>query len=411
MIAKESIGIVFQIHRKKQKKTLKEVSEQMRCSISRLSKFENGQQFFDKSEIVRLYECIGLNFVIDPRIHEELLRLIRNIVSSIIQEGYTLNLSYVIDKIERMDFFDEYYFAIDLMKMIKSIYQDNDCYESKKYKDYLKQYVDYMPEAFLMLLYKCFGLVEENNGNWDSALNYFELASQYEKKDVHRALIDYHRGRAYCYCGKENKSLKCLKSAQKTFEEHFYFYRVLLCAIQRGIVNFNQSNYEKAILLFEDLWDTVNRYSNYNHLKDCVLKNLLWSYLCNRKNAKLLSLIKSVSDDLRKTFHYNLCSCICYYREDDIKKSKNALAKAKHNMREQNERVVYYLRAYECLLLDDNYYRFKEMMNLAIEECKRVKDMLFLSYFYEELVYLSRSYKVEKDELYYSRLLITHKNS
>lgn len=72
MIAKESIGIVFQIHRKKQKKTLKEVSEQMRCSISRLSKFENGQQFFDKSEIVRLYECIGLNFVIDPRIHEEL---------------------------------------------------------------------------------------------------------------------------------------------------------------------------------------------------------------------------------------------------------------------------------------------------------------------------------------------------
>ena len=78
MIAKESIGLIFQIHRKTQKKTLKEVSEQIGCSISRLSKFENGQQFFDQSEIVKLYDCIGMKYVTNSRTHKELLNLIQN---------------------------------------------------------------------------------------------------------------------------------------------------------------------------------------------------------------------------------------------------------------------------------------------------------------------------------------------
>lgn len=329
MIAKESIGLIFQFHRKKQKKTLKEVSEQIGCSISRLSKFENGQQFFNQTEIVKLYNCIGMNYVTNSRIHQELLNLIQDILNEIVKEGYALNLDSVLEKIEHMLLFDEYYFAIDLIKMMKSIYQDNNYDDSKKYKKHLEQYVHYLPKDFLMIVYKCFGLVEEKNGNWNNALHYYELASQYEDKDVHRALIDYHRGRAYCYCGKSNESLKYLEWAQNIFAEHFYFYRVLLCALQRGIVYFNQSNYEKAIGLFEDLWDIVNRNSNYSMLRERVLINYLWSYLCANKNEKLLSLVESVHDDLRKTFHYNLCSGIVYSRINDKRKSKYFFCKSK----------------------------------------------------------------------------------
>lgn len=70
--------------------------------------------------------------------------------------------------------------------------------------------------------------------------------------------------------------------------------------------------------------------------------------------------------------------------------------------------VIYYIRAYDCLFSDD-YPSFKQMMKLAIDECKKVNDTQLLSYFYEELVYISRNYEMIEDEIFYRRLLIHYK--
>ena len=77
-------------------------------------------------------------------------------------------------------------------------------------------------------------------------------------------------------------------------------------------------------------------------------------------------------------------------------------------MNDKSERIIYYIRAYDCLFNDD-YTSFKQMMKLAIDECKKVNDTQLLSYFYEELVYISRNYEMIEDELFYSRLLIHYK--
>lgn len=70
--------------------------------------------------------------------------------------------------------------------------------------------------------------------------------------------------------------------------------------------------------------------------------------------------------------------------------------------------IIYYIRAYDCLFSDD-YPSFKQMMKLAIDECKKVNDTQLLSYFYEELVYISRNYEMIEDEIFYRRLLIHYK--
>ena len=51
---------------------------------------------------------------------------------------------------------------------------------------------------------------------------------------------------------------------------------------------------------------------------------------------------------------------------------KYFFARAKHLMNDKSERIIYYIRAYDCLFSDD-YPSFKQMMKLAIDECKKNK--------------------------------------
>lgn len=399
---KVNIGPIFCILRKQKNIRLSDLTNRLNISTSKLSDFEQGKRGLSEKEIIKLYNYIDLEYMVNDSIDDIVEQDMKEIYNHISfcdgKEGQIIEkLNSHINEI-KCNFS---YITYILCKFVYDVYHPQEYHNHIDTITVLERNIDLLSPLSKQILYDTIGVYYKNHDEYENALAYFELGKQHNVSDTVLAMIYYHESMILIIQGKLSIALEYIDKSLYLFLKKLNFKRIVMVSVSLGIIQTRLGNFKDAEDIYINLINAIKTIQIPNQV--VIYNNLIWNELLNKEYEKVISYSKDALQlDVTYANIYVYLS-IAYWRSNDLKHAKEALKKAQSHETNASKYEYTFIRTFKAILFNRPYEMQEQRLLEALDISIKCNDYQLELFTLELLSDISHSYGNMEKEITYLR--------